>query len=166
MITQQHTPRPGRPSPPADPPQIRPQIRPARQRSVRGSRPVTLIAMCLGAMITFLQITATVSALTTIQADLRVDPTTVIWIPSAYTLVVASLVLSAATGRTSDSGGDLDLQHRAVEEEPAHLDGGAGRSGVRKVPAADGRVARQVTEIGHERPDVQHVGEGGAVRGE
>ncbi|MET8525436.1 MFS transporter [Micromonospora sp. NPDC005172] len=65
--------------------------------TVRGSRPVTLIAMCLGAMITFLQITATVSALTTIQADLRVDPTTVIWIPSAYTLVVASLVLSAAT---------------------------------------------------------------------
>jgi hypothetical protein len=44
--------------------------------TVRGSRPVTLIAMCLGAMITFLQITATVSALTTIQADLRVDPTT------------------------------------------------------------------------------------------
>ncbi|MGC4768523.1 MFS transporter [Micromonospora sp. DT44] len=65
--------------------------------AVRGSRPVTLIAMCLGAMITFLQITATVSALTTIQADLRVDPTTVIWIPSAYTLVVASLVLSTAT---------------------------------------------------------------------
>ncbi|MGI5525257.1 MFS transporter [Micromonospora sp. CA-259024] len=70
----------------------------ARARaSVRGSRPVTLIAMCLGAMITFLQITATVSALTTIQRDLRVDPTTLIWIPSAYTLVVASVVLSAAT---------------------------------------------------------------------
>lgn len=65
--------------------------------SVRGSRPVTLIAMCLGAMITFLQITATVSALTTIQRDLRVDPTTLIWIPSAYTLVVASVVLSAST---------------------------------------------------------------------
>ncbi|MEU4398306.1 MFS transporter [Micromonospora orduensis] len=65
--------------------------------SLRGSRPVTLLAMCLGAMITFLQITATVSALTTIQRDLRVDPTTVIWIPSAYTLVVASVVLSAAT---------------------------------------------------------------------
>lgn len=65
--------------------------------SARGSRAVTLIAMCLGAMITFLQITATVSALTTIQRDLGVDPTTVIWIPSAYTLVVASLVLSAAT---------------------------------------------------------------------
>ncbi|GAB3947212.1 MFS transporter [Micromonospora vulcania] len=65
--------------------------------SARGSRAVTLVAMCLGAMITFLQITATVSALTTIQRDLRVDPTTLIWIPSAYTLAVASLVLSAAT---------------------------------------------------------------------
>lgn len=63
----------------------------------RGSRPVTLIAMCLGAMITFLQITATVSALTTIQRDLGVDPTTLVWIPSAYTLMVASVVLSAAT---------------------------------------------------------------------
>ncbi|MCG5465377.1 MFS transporter [Micromonospora sp. MED01] len=69
---------------------------PARS-SLRGSRPVTLIAMCLGAMITFLQITATVSALTTIQQDLRVDPTTLVWIPSAYTLMVASVVLSAAT---------------------------------------------------------------------
>ncbi|MEU8326899.1 MFS transporter [Micromonospora sp. NPDC048839] len=65
--------------------------------AVRGSRPVTLVAMCLGAMITFLQITATVSALTTIQQDLRVDPTTLIWVPSAYTLMVASVVLSAAT---------------------------------------------------------------------
>ncbi|MEU7608342.1 MFS transporter [Micromonospora sp. NPDC049204] len=70
---------------------------PATARSVRGSRPVTLVAMCLGAMITFLQITATVSALTTIQQDLRVDPTTLIWVPSAYTLMVASVVLSAAT---------------------------------------------------------------------
>ncbi|MFI6779480.1 MFS transporter [Micromonospora sp. NPDC050276] len=69
----------------------------AARSSFRGSRPVTLIAMCLGAMITFLQITATVSALTTIQRDLRVDPTTLVWIPSAYTLMVASVVLSAAT---------------------------------------------------------------------
>ncbi|WLS46471.1 MFS transporter [Micromonospora profundi] len=65
--------------------------------SLRGSPAATLLATCLGAMITFLQITATVSALTTIQRDLRVDATTLIWIPSAYTLVVASVVLSAAT---------------------------------------------------------------------
>ncbi|WP_446218610.1 MFS transporter [Micromonospora sp. IBHARD004] len=64
---------------------------------VRRSQVATLVAMCLGAAITFLQITATVSALTTIQRDLHVEPTTLIWIPSAYTLAVASLVLSAAT---------------------------------------------------------------------
>ncbi|MDG4807525.1 MFS transporter [Micromonospora sp. WMMD1120] len=69
----------------------------AARPALRGSRAVTLVAMCLGAMITFLQITATVSALTTIQRDLRVDPTTLVWIPSAYTLMVASVVLSAAT---------------------------------------------------------------------
>ena len=74
-----------------------PERPPPARSSLRGSRPVTLIAMCLGAMITFLQITATVSALTTIQRDLRVDPTTLVWIPSAYTLMVASVVLSAAT---------------------------------------------------------------------
>ncbi|MGQ5263472.1 MFS transporter [Micromonospora sp. ZYX-F-536] len=84
------------PTTPARPPHAGAPV-PAARTPLRGSPAVTLIAMCLGAMITFLQITATVSALTTIQRDLRVDPTTVIWIPSAYTLVVASLVLSAAT---------------------------------------------------------------------
>ncbi|MGN9779163.1 MFS transporter [Micromonospora sp. H33] len=69
----------------------------APQSPARSSQVATLVAMCLGAAITFLQITATVSALTTIQRDLRVEPTTLIWIPSAYTLAVASLVLSAAT---------------------------------------------------------------------
>ncbi|MEH0828674.1 MULTISPECIES: MFS transporter [unclassified Micromonospora] len=70
---------------------------PARKAPVRGSHPATLVAMCLGSLVTFLQLTATVSTLTTIQRDLRVDPTTLVWIPSAYTLVLASLVLSAAT---------------------------------------------------------------------
>lgn len=58
---------------------------------------LTLVAMCLGVMMTFLLITATISALSAIQSDLRVSPSALIWIPSAYTLVVASLVLSAAT---------------------------------------------------------------------
>lgn len=58
---------------------------------------LTLVAMCLGAMMTFLLITAAVSALSAIQDDLRVRPSTLIWIPSAYTLVVASLVLSFGT---------------------------------------------------------------------
>jgi EmrB/QacA subfamily drug resistance transporter len=48
-------------------------------------------------MMTFLNITATISALSTIQADLRTSTTTLVWITSSYTLVVASLVLSAGT---------------------------------------------------------------------
>ncbi|MER5513846.1 MFS transporter [Streptomyces sp. NPDC002763] len=58
---------------------------------------LTLVAMCLGVMMTFLLITATISALSAIQADLHVSPSALIWIPSAYTLIVASLVLSAGT---------------------------------------------------------------------
>ncbi|MEU6095030.1 MFS transporter [Streptomyces sp. NPDC047079] len=58
---------------------------------------VTLVAMCLGAMTTFLLITASVSALSAIQDDLHVSPTGLVWIPSAYTLLVASLVMSAGT---------------------------------------------------------------------
>jgi EmrB/QacA subfamily drug resistance transporter len=46
---------------------------------------------------TFLNITATISALSAIQADLHVSTTTLVWITSSYTLVVASLVLSAGT---------------------------------------------------------------------
>ena len=56
-----------------------------------------LIAMGLGAMVTFLQITATVSTLGTLQADLGVEAVTLVWIPSAYTLMVASFVLPGAT---------------------------------------------------------------------
>ncbi|GAA3028137.1 MFS transporter [Streptomyces glomeratus] len=65
--------------------------------SSRLSPGVTLIAMCLGAMTTFLLITASVSALSAIQDDLHVSPSGLVWIPSAYTLLVASLVLSAGT---------------------------------------------------------------------
>lgn len=57
----------------------------------------TLVAMCLGMMMTFLLITAAVSALSAIQKDLGVGPSTLIWIPSAYMLVVASLVLPSST---------------------------------------------------------------------
>ncbi|MDH6463810.1 MFS family permease [Micromonospora sp. A200] len=74
-----------------------PAAAPTGRTTVRGSHAATLVAMCLGAMVTFLHLTATVSALTTIQRDLRVDPTSLVWIPSAYTLMLAGLVLSAAT---------------------------------------------------------------------
>jgi EmrB/QacA subfamily drug resistance transporter len=66
-------------------------------RATRRTEAVTLLAMCLGAMMTFLQITASASALGPIQTDLHVSPADLVWIPSAYTLPVASLVLSAGT---------------------------------------------------------------------
>ncbi|WP_345443723.1 MFS transporter [Actinoallomurus vinaceus] len=53
--------------------------------------------MCLGSMMTFLLITASVTALSAIQDDLHVAPTSLVWIPSAYSLLVASLVMSAGT---------------------------------------------------------------------
>jgi DHA2 family methylenomycin A resistance protein-like MFS transporter/DHA2 family multidrug resistance protein-like MFS transporter len=65
--------------------------------SRRFAEAFTLIAMCLGSMMTFLLITASVTALSAIQDDLHVSPTGLVWIPSAYSLLVASLVMSAGT---------------------------------------------------------------------
>jgi MFS family permease len=66
---------------------------PGRQRD--GLR--VLVAVCLGTTMIFFQITAAASALGAIQEDLHVSPAALIWIPSAYTLAVAGLVLSAGT---------------------------------------------------------------------
>ncbi|MEU0172204.1 MFS transporter [Streptomyces massasporeus] len=65
--------------------------------AVRRRELLTLVAMCLGVMMTFLLVTAAISALSAIHDGLHVGPGTLIWIPSAYTLVVAALVLSAGT---------------------------------------------------------------------
>jgi EmrB/QacA subfamily drug resistance transporter len=58
---------------------------------------LSLAAVCLGTMMTFLTITATVSSLAAIQQDLHASSTTLVWVPSAYTLLVASLVLTGGT---------------------------------------------------------------------
>lgn len=58
---------------------------------------LALVAACLGMMMTFVNITATVSALGFIQSGLHISTTTVIWVSSAYTLAVAGLTLSAGT---------------------------------------------------------------------
>lgn len=63
--------------------------------------------VCLGMMLTFLNITATISGLQTMQQDLGLSNTTLVWIPSVYALVVASAVLSAG------SLGDLWGRRRA-----------------------------------------------------
>ncbi|MGW0998733.1 MFS transporter [Streptomyces sp. NPDC002520] len=71
--------------------------RDGRQAGRHAGGVLTLVAMCLGSMTTFLLITSSVSALSAIQDDLHVSPTGLVWIPSAYTLLVASLVMSAGT---------------------------------------------------------------------
>ncbi|OZC73967.1 MFS transporter [Rhodococcus sp. 06-462-5] len=60
-------------------------------------RTFTVLATCVGAMVTFLQITASVSSLGAVQAALQVSPAALVWVPSAYTLAVAALVLSSGT---------------------------------------------------------------------
>jgi DHA2 family multidrug resistance protein-like MFS transporter len=48
-------------------------------------------------MMTFLNITQTISTLAPLQADLGVSSAQLVWVASAYSMVVASLVLSAGT---------------------------------------------------------------------
>ncbi|MGW2183823.1 MFS transporter [Streptomyces sp. NPDC001732] len=62
----------------------------------RGSRPgPVLVAACLGLFTVFLQTTQTIGTLGAVQADLRLAPADMVWVPSMYTLVVASCVLGA-----------------------------------------------------------------------
>jgi EmrB/QacA subfamily drug resistance transporter len=57
----------------------------------------SLLVACLGVMMVFVNASATLSALPYIQDDLHVSGSTLVWIPSAFTLAVVSLVMSAGT---------------------------------------------------------------------
>ncbi|MGW9025219.1 MFS transporter [Streptomyces sp. NPDC055722] len=56
-----------------------------------------LLVLCLGVMMTFVNVSSTISALTPLQDDLHISPSTVVWVSSAFSLAVVSLVLSAGT---------------------------------------------------------------------
>jgi EmrB/QacA subfamily drug resistance transporter len=56
-----------------------------------------LLTVCLGVMMAFVNVSSTISALGAIQRDLNPSPTELVWITSAYSLVVVSLVMSAGT---------------------------------------------------------------------
>lgn len=56
-----------------------------------------LIVVCLGVMMAFVNITSTISALGRIQDDLHISAGTLVWLTSAYSLAVVSLVMSAGT---------------------------------------------------------------------
>jgi EmrB/QacA subfamily drug resistance transporter len=56
-----------------------------------------LVVACVGMMMTFLNITVTTSTLPLIQAGVHATSAEFVWVASVYTVVVASLVLSAGT---------------------------------------------------------------------
>ena len=56
-----------------------------------------LVVVCLGMMMTFLNITQTVATLAPVQQDLHLTGPDLVWVASIYSMVVASLVLSAGT---------------------------------------------------------------------
>ena len=61
------------------------------------SRQLALAVICVGTMMAFVNVSSTIGALARIQADLHSSPTAIVWITSAYSLVVASLILAAGT---------------------------------------------------------------------
>jgi len=75
---------------------------------------------CLGMTMSFLTITATVSSLSAVQADLGLSSVELVWVSSAYPLALAALVLSAGTlgdvlgRRTVFQAGSLVLAAGAV----------------------------------------------------
>ncbi|MET7806579.1 MFS transporter [Micromonospora chersina] len=58
---------------------------------------LALIVVCLGVMMTFVNVSSTISALPPIQDDLHMSASTLVWVSSAFSLAVVSLVLSAGT---------------------------------------------------------------------
>jgi MFS family permease len=74
-----------------------------RVRGPRGAgvgtrhRRAGLIIVCAGVMMTFLNITLTAATLAPLQHDLHVSAAELVWVASIYSMVVASLVLSAGT---------------------------------------------------------------------
>jgi EmrB/QacA subfamily drug resistance transporter len=56
-----------------------------------------LLTVCLGVMMAFVNVSSTISALSAISAGLHLSATELVWVTSAYALVVVSLVMSAGT---------------------------------------------------------------------
>ncbi|GAA3800872.1 MFS transporter [Streptomyces chiangmaiensis] len=55
------------------------------------------MVLCLGVMMTFVNVSSTISALSPLQDDLHISASTLVWVSSAFSLAVVSLVLSAGT---------------------------------------------------------------------
>jgi MFS family permease len=70
---------------------------PARASARAVDRWAGLVVVCLGMSLTFLNITQTTSVLGPMQRGLQLSSAELVWVASVYTMVVASLVLSAGT---------------------------------------------------------------------
>lgn len=58
---------------------------------------LVLAVVCIGTMMTFVNVSSTIGGLAMMQSDLHSGSAAAVWISSAYSLVVASLVLGAGT---------------------------------------------------------------------
>lgn len=69
---------------------------PATPPSVANRWP-TLFVVCVGVMMAFINASSTIGALASIQDDLHVSGSTLVWVTSSFTLALVSLVMSAGT---------------------------------------------------------------------
>lgn len=67
------------------------------ESQVRGKPWPSLFVVCLGVMMAFVNASSTIAALASIQDDLHVAGSTLVWVTSSFTLAVVSLVMSAGT---------------------------------------------------------------------
>ncbi|EGD54350.1 MFS transporter [Gordonia neofelifaecis] len=74
-------------------------IRPARSAEPArpGARRLALAVIGVGTMMTFINVSSTIGALSAIAGDLHSSPTATVWISSMYSLVVATFILAAGT---------------------------------------------------------------------
>jgi MFS family permease len=94
-------------------------------------RPRVVLAACsVGLFLAFLQITQTISALGAIQLDLGLSGAQLVWVPSAYTLAVATFVLSG--GAVGDRWGRRSTYRAGIALTAA---------GAALVAASDGLIA-------------------------
>lgn len=68
------------------------QVGPASRRRWWG-----VLVVCIGVMMSFVNVSSTLSALSFIQQDLHISGPTLIWVSSAFPLVMVSLLMSAGT---------------------------------------------------------------------
>ncbi|MFI5615157.1 MFS transporter [Amycolatopsis sp. NPDC051903] len=73
------------------------QLAPARVEPGQRGRWAGVAVVCLGVMMAFVNVSSTISALPAVQNDLHTSPSQLVWISSAYSLLVVSLVMSAGT---------------------------------------------------------------------